>query len=192
MRPTFCIRKAAKSWDRYNVDWVPTLNLGHKKSVEGKNLEQASQRGKRANEIERKRKEQHESERVLAEEIKAKKLKLNEAGEQVSNMCFTEELNEVTLEQSDRIPLQKQIDSSTQTEEFDYLFTSEPPQRPFGEDEFRNDDKKINFLHWITFVWHFESCFRSNCSLHNSQVPTFDSLSRIYNDIDETKTKYAF
>ena len=141
----FVSGKAAKSWDRYNVDWVPTLNLGHKKSVEGKNLEQASQRGKRANEIERKRKEQHERERVLAEEIKAKKLKLNEAGEQVSNMCFTEELNEVTLEQSDRIPLQKQIDSSTQTEEFDYLFTSEPPQRPFGEDEFRNDDKKVTF-----------------------------------------------
>ena len=24
----------AKPWDRYNIDWVPTLNLGHNKSVQ--------------------------------------------------------------------------------------------------------------------------------------------------------------
>ena len=40
----FVSGKAAKSWDRYNVNWVPTLNLGHKK-VEKKNVELASQRG---------------------------------------------------------------------------------------------------------------------------------------------------
>ena len=25
----FVSGKAAKSWDKFNVDWVPTLNLGH-------------------------------------------------------------------------------------------------------------------------------------------------------------------
>ena len=67
------------------------------------------------------------------EEIAAKKLKLNEAGEQVSSICFTNE-----VEQS--------VDSSTQTEEFDYLVNTGPlPLRPFGEEEFRNDDKKVQF-----------------------------------------------
>lgn len=92
---------------------VPTLNLGHEKRVERKNLEQASQRGQRANEKERKRKEQLDRERALAEEIAAKKLKLNKAGEQVSSICFTNE-----VEQS--------VDSSTQTEEFDYLVNTGP------------------------------------------------------------------
>ena len=129
----FVSGKAAKSWDRFNTDWVPTLNLGHEKRVERKNLEQASQRGQRANEKERKRKEQLDRERVLAEEIAAKKLKLNEAGEQVSSICFTNE-----VEQS--------VDSSTQTEEFDYLVNTGPlPLRPFGEEEFRNDDKRVQF-----------------------------------------------
>ena len=128
----FVSGRAAKSWDKYNVDWVPTLNLGHKKSVERGNIEQASQRGQRANEKERKRKEQEERERVLAEEIAAKKLKLNEAGEQISDISFVEEPP-------------KCVDSSTQTEEFDYLVAGVPPQRPFCEDEFRNDDKKVNF-----------------------------------------------
>ena len=129
----FVSGKAAKSWDRLNTDWVPTLNLGHEKRVERKNLEQASQRGQRANEKERKRKEQLDRERALAEEIAAKKLKLNEAGEQVSSICFTNE-----VEQS--------VDSSTQTEEFDYLVNTGPlPLRPFGEEEFRNDDKKVQF-----------------------------------------------
>jgi len=67
--------RAADGWDKYNVDWVLTLNLGHKKAAERGN-KQASQRGQRANEKERKRKEQEERERVLAEEIAAKKLKL--------------------------------------------------------------------------------------------------------------------
>ena len=96
------------------------------------NIEQKSQRGQRANEKERKRKEQEERERALAEEIAAKKLKLNEPGEQISDISFAEEP-----------PMY--VDSSTQTEEFDYLVARVPPQRPFCEDEFRNDDKKVNF-----------------------------------------------
>ena len=69
---------------------MPTLNLGHKKNVEKGNIEQASQRGHRANEKERKRKEQEERERMLAEEIAANKCKLNEASEQISDISFAE------------------------------------------------------------------------------------------------------
>ncbi|KAL9962200.1 hypothetical protein ACROYT_G031282 [Oculina patagonica] len=92
-------------------------------------MEQVSQRGQRANDKENKRKEYEERERKLAEEIAAKKLRLNEAGEQVSDISFAEELP-------------KYVDSSTQTEEFDYLVAALPPQRPFCEEEFRNVDKK--------------------------------------------------
>lgn len=99
--------------------------------MERGNIDQAPQR-QRANEKERKRKEQDERERVLAEEIAAKKLKLNEVGEPISDISFAEELP-------------KCVDSSKETEEFDYLVAGVPPQRPFYEDEFLNDDKKVNF-----------------------------------------------
>jgi len=32
---------AAKSWDRYNPDWVPSLHLGHNKKLSGEKLESA-------------------------------------------------------------------------------------------------------------------------------------------------------
>ena len=76
----FVSGQAAKAWDRYNIDWVPTLNLGHDKKIDKTKLKQASQRGQRASEKERKRKEQQERERALAEEIAAKKRRLNEPG----------------------------------------------------------------------------------------------------------------
>ena len=44
----FVSGQAAKAWGRYNVDWVPTLNLEHDKKIVKTNLEQASQRGQRA------------------------------------------------------------------------------------------------------------------------------------------------
>lgn len=128
----FVSGKAAKSWDRYNVDWVPTLNLGHNKNVEIRNPEQAARRGQRANEKERKRKEQQERERLHLEEIAAKKAKLNEQGEAISDICFNE--------------LPTHAEANTQTEEFDYLFSAEQPQSPmFDEAEFHNDDKKVSF-----------------------------------------------
>jgi len=68
----FVLGQAAKSWDKYNVDWVPILNLGHEKKQDKTNLEQAFQRGQRAIEKEGTRKEQQERERAQAEEILAK------------------------------------------------------------------------------------------------------------------------
>ena len=57
----FVSGQAAKAW--YNVDWAPTLNLGHDKKIDKTNLKQASQRGQRASEKDRKRKEQQEWDR---------------------------------------------------------------------------------------------------------------------------------
>ena len=171
----FVSGRAAKSWDKYNVDWLPTLNLGHKKNVEKRNMEQVSQRGQRANDKERKRKEHEERERRLAEEISAKKLRLNEAGEQVSDISFAEELP-------------KYVDSSTQTEEFDYLVAAVPPQRPFCEEEFCNDDKKVKFYTGLPSLDTLKVIFLRIIPFVTRKTPTFDSLSRICNDIDEAKT----
>lgn len=122
----FVSGKTAKSWDRYNVDWVPTLNLGHNKNVRTVNLEQAEQRGKRANEKERLRLEQQERERLRLEEVAARKAKLEYGdGQPISDICFSE--------------------ASTQTEEFEYLFTKQQSQSPISEDNFRVADSKVSF-----------------------------------------------
>ena len=48
-RRYFVSGKAAKGWDRFNVDWVPTLCLGHSKNAVGpKNLEKVAGRSQRA------------------------------------------------------------------------------------------------------------------------------------------------
>ena len=68
----------------------------------------------------------------MAEEIAAKKLKLNEPGGEVCDILF-----------ENKPPAQ--ADASSQTQEFEYLFPEAPKQRPFVESELRNDDKKVNF-----------------------------------------------
>ena len=128
----FVSGQAAKAWDRYNVDWVPTLNLGHDKKINKTNLKQASQRGQRASEKERKHMEQQEQERALAEEIAAKKRRLNEPSSRVSDIPFENELP-------------THADASSQTDKFEYLFSVAPKERPFDESDLRNNDKKVNF-----------------------------------------------
>ena len=75
--------------------------------MERGNIEQESQRGQRANEKERKQKEHEERERMLAEEISAKKLKLNKAGEKVQIFPLPKNF------QSMSIPVHKQRSLTT-------------------------------------------------------------------------------
>ena len=72
----------AASWDKWNVDWVPTLNLGHSKKVACSNDELQMARGERAKEH---RKRQHERESM---EGAAKLAKLNENGDTIENIEF--------------------------------------------------------------------------------------------------------
>ena len=47
----FVLGRAAKSWDKYNIDWVPTLLLGHKKATDrAHHKEAAAKRSERASE----------------------------------------------------------------------------------------------------------------------------------------------
>ena len=46
----FVSGKVAKLWNKFNVDWVPTLNLGHNKKFGRADREQAAERSERAEE----------------------------------------------------------------------------------------------------------------------------------------------
>ncbi|CAH3046558.1 unnamed protein product [Porites lobata] len=110
----FVSGKAAKSWDKYNVDWVPTLLLGHKKATDrAHHKEAAAKRSERARERELVKKPAFEKrERELELERAAKRQKLDEPGEQVSNLSF--EGNESKEKKTT-------VEAGTQTEEFDHL-----------------------------------------------------------------------
>ena len=86
----FVSGNAAKSWDRFNVDWVPTLCLGHsKKEVGPKNLEKATERSQRARDREQMKKPaQDQREKELEAERTAKRIKRSEPGQQIADINF--------------------------------------------------------------------------------------------------------
>ena len=66
---------AAPLWDRFNIDWVPTLNLGHGKSATQRVQNAAREaRAERSKERRKRQAELQEQERLL------KQQKLNEPG----------------------------------------------------------------------------------------------------------------
>ena len=93
----FVSSRLAKPLDKYNVDWVPTLNLGHpKRKAEDirKSVQEQTERAKV-----RKKKKFDEAKTTIEE----KRLPLNDDGTQVSNISFTstsEDL-EITTEEID-------------------------------------------------------------------------------------------
>ena len=87
---------AAPSWDRYNIDWVPTLNLGHDKTVTQSEQHQAQSREARAERSKERRKrqaEQQEQERLL------KQQKLNEPGVPLADFAAEMESASTSSEQ---------------------------------------------------------------------------------------------
>ena len=77
----FVSGKPAQSWDKHNVDWIPTLNLGKKKYKE-KDVEAATERAERA-------KARRKSAIERREQEAAKKRKfLNQTGRRVRDIDF--------------------------------------------------------------------------------------------------------
>ena len=159
-RKHFVSGRAAKSWDKFNPDWVPSLNLGHKKTLSGEelegDLEAAAKREERQRirDVKRVERERLEKERQLEEEREAKKRKLNEPGLEVKDVSFTEGETGV----------------GTQTEKFEYLFTS-MPEKPFDEDWFIDDDKKVDFY---------------------TGLPGFDVLKAVFRHVRKSMTLTKF
>ena len=170
----FVSGRPAKPWDKYNVDWVPTLNLGHtKRKAEdtGKAVQERAERAKV------RRKNKLDEAKTTIEE---KRLRLNDEGTQVSNISFTstsDDLDTTTeefvLSYADRelgenekcrqtavksfggmstrteglarTPKLKSYDASSQTDEFDYLFNTNKKVTDFDKEYFRNSDDKVLF-----------------------------------------------
>ena len=90
--------KPALLWDRYNVDWKSTLNLGEK---DYSDLQAAAERADRAKDRDQARQsllEQQQREHEAARERAAKRRKLNESGQQVSKIDFAASSGEEKLE----------------------------------------------------------------------------------------------
>ena len=74
--------KPAKDFDRFNVDWVPMLNLGHSKRKKKYSSTADQDQAERAK---ARRKKKLNETKV---EIEEKKLRLNDEGTQASNISF--------------------------------------------------------------------------------------------------------
>ena len=153
--------KPAASWDKWNVDWVPTLNLGHSKKAACSNDELQMARGERAKERRKRQQERESMERA------AKLAKLNENGDTIENNEFyfpstsndnientserggehCDPVSEVTTklvglqiaESSTQTSKTVVCDTTTQTEEFDFMFKT--AKRPFDREDMLDDDK---------------------------------------------------
>ena len=124
---------AAPLWDRFNVDWVPTLNLGHDKTATQSQAQSRETRAERSKERRKRQAEQQEQERLL------KQQKLNEPGVPLadfaaeiesastsSDQVQVENLELQPTDQQESDPNEQATHStcSTQTEAFDYLYRS--------------------------------------------------------------------
>ena len=149
------------SRDVNNIDWVPTLHLGHSKfpsvNVKAKEerAERAKSRGKR--QIEQQLKETAEKRKCI-----------DEPGEPVHETNFSgddldedtldsDEKQEGTVDETEAVADEQQLqceysnqkqfmEKSSQTDVFNYLFTcSHEFTQTFEESEFQNDDERVSF-----------------------------------------------
>eukprot|EP00795_Rhopilema_esculentum_P017032 gene17032-8540_t len=163
---------AAKPWDRFNIDRVPTLNLGHNK--QGKalaNMEAVADRAERTC-CRRKRMEQD-----IKDEERPKLAKLNEPGESIAEIFDEvdfEDDHEVSLNDLDN--LKQHQDKSTQTEEFDYAFKEREKcvNDVFSEEYFCEDDGKVRFYTGLPSFDVFKATYEfvSPCVTRNSPSTT--------------------
>ena len=182
----FISGKPAQDWDRHNDDWVPTLHLGHRKQGP-RDSKAKNERAQRAAEKRRRDLSRIDQEK---QQVEAKVKKLNESGEPIRIISFSQEDKEMmntntgsedfdSLAGSDSfLPAMPDMslnekydddqnnanskhDAVTQTEEFDYIYAMKNMTiRPFDESYFAEDDAKVRFY---------------------TGLPSFDILKKIFN-----------
>ena len=154
----FVTGKAASVWDKYNIDWVPTQNLGKKvfKDDEKKEREQseAIARAERAKDRRKRTIEQQEIEAAK------KRKELDQSGCRAQDIPFSEvepstsssmewsdpmeELAKVDKATQTDKPLETgKAESETQTEEFAYMFHNPCYQAPTKE--YFDSAEKVRF-----------------------------------------------
>ncbi|XP_031572978.1 uncharacterized protein LOC116306983 [Actinia tenebrosa] len=174
----FVSGKAASIWDRHNVDWMPTLNLGHSKTAPNA-LSAEAKKARADREKERRKRSLEWQAMEVAEKVKI----INEPGLCVSNIDFetvdlTESVegieqdgNEAASESpahcTDDILASaaqslKLVDKASQTEEFEYLFEQRQPEC-FSERYFleSNDcDERVRFYTGLPCFAILQKTFR--------------------------------
>ena len=168
-------------WDKHNVDWVPTLNLGHSKRRQVDHEAMSA----RADRVRERRKRGLE---MQALETASKVKKLNEPGETICSLDF----NVVEEETDEKQPLVKdslpscsfsddsfqRVDQGCQTEEFDYMFEKTSSYQPFCESYFSGDDDKVRFYTGLP-------CFSVLKTTLNHVAPHVDKSSKSLTQFQE-------
>lgn len=152
--------QAASLWDKFNLDWVPSLHLGHSKLKSSDQQEKQQERAQRVRE--RRKREREREEQVQA--VKEKKAREDESeahGDRIRDISFAvqdeEDLAEVPEEEEEGNNMATQTEPSeltqsrsTQTEQCDYMFRTPKPWMPekstiFEQEFFEGDDGKVRF-----------------------------------------------
>ena len=158
----FVSGEAAKDWDRFNVDWVPTLHLGHSKQ-HVQDPEEAAARAQRAANRRKRRAE------ISEKEVEEKGKRVDATGETADEIFYEAEPKAEALSVDDKDPETKEElygrhdqktmnaetqtpesgvkitqNAETQTTEFEYIFKQAVLQ-PFTEEYFADHDDRVRF-----------------------------------------------
>ena len=173
----FISGQPAKDWDRFNVDWTPTLNLGHSKTKQpDMKVERAERRKRRQETIEKnillklqrisdpgETVEEIFDEDLLRDSSIQQNLEKQDGGDAVMTDLLDEESSYNGQSQPETISAQTEtIDAETQTsgapttseiavqtDEFDFMFATTKVQ-PFTEDYFKDCEDKVRFYTGLT------------------------------------------
>ena len=155
----FVSGKPALSWDKHNVDWVPTLQLGKKNYSPQLDHEANAERAERAKKrqklaVERQEREVAEKRRKLLEsslssipvaqiDFSQPSTSTEEEGNrnEGNEEAFSSDLAAIAISEGEEIePETVKVDAECQTTEFDYMFQTTKYQAP-NKDFFDTDDK---------------------------------------------------
>lgn len=145
----FVSGKAAKLWDKFNVDWVPTLNIGHNKKTDHTDRDQAAKRSERVRECELVKKPAFAKRAKERESEREKRLfKVNKSGHHILEVNFkvseAESLENHT-EKGTQTDSRMFVDVGTQSEEYDYLVSPPNVKPPFDHCELEKGNEKVKF-----------------------------------------------
>eukprot|EP00795_Rhopilema_esculentum_P001004 gene1004-10783_t len=152
----FVSGRAAKNWDRFNVDWVPTLRLGHTNKLEKDHShvkERAARVTSRRKRVNDNRKHESEEKRVreddglsIASIFGIQEEPMPRQREITSNEAIS---MGVTVDSGQCIQPAEETrvcDAETNTDELNYLFQGLAIKtEPFTQECFINDDTKVRF-----------------------------------------------
>eukprot|EP00112_Aurelia_sp_Birch-Aquarium-sp1_P017313 Seg3999.1 transcript_id=Seg3999.1/GoldUCD/mRNA.D3Y31 product="hypothetical protein" protein_id=Seg3999.1/GoldUCD/D3Y31 len=182
----FVSGRAAKNWDRYHIDWVPTLRLGHSKKLD-KDHSHVEQRAAR---VASRRKRAHE---ICKQESEEKRMREDDGLPIASIFQIQDEEEpiprsrggEITLNEATQMDISvgpgqcfqaaeeiRVCDAETNTDELNYLFQGLAIKTElFPQECFIDDDIKVRFY---------------------TGLPSFDILQTTFDfvksDVDEKST----